>query len=103
MEFELKIIHFQLPMNSLPFLPLHQISILSSTCVRQSGTGLSDSLTEIELTFDCAEKPKLLSVGENIATVGNCSMYHFIPAANYIAAIIVNAQIPKQQIDFWNW
>ena len=67
------------------------------------GTGLSDSLSDIEITFDCAKKPKLLSVGENIATVGNWSIYHFIPAANYVAAIIVNTQIPKQQINFWNW
>lgn len=67
------------------------------------GTGLSDSLSDIEITFDCAKKLKLLSVGENIATVGNWSMYHFIPAANYVAAIIVNTQIPKQQINFWNW
>ena len=67
------------------------------------GTGLSNSLTDIEITFDCAKKPKLLAVGENIATAGNWSMYHFIPAANYVAAIIINTQIPKQQINFWNW
>ena len=67
------------------------------------GTGLSNSLTDIEITFSRAKEPKLLSVGKNIATVGNWSIYHFIPAANYVAAIIVNTQIPKRQINFWNW
>jgi len=36
MEFKLKTIHFQLPMNALPFLTFYRISILSGTCVRQS-------------------------------------------------------------------
>lgn len=80
-----------------------QLLTAKEAYLKAIGTGLSNSLTDIEITFDCAEKPKLLSVGENIATVGNWSMYHFVPAANYIAAIIVNTQIPKQQINFWNW
>ena len=37
MEFKLKTIHFQLPMNALPFLTFYRISTLSGTCVRQSG------------------------------------------------------------------
>jgi hypothetical protein len=50
-----------------------------------------------------AKRPKLLAIEENIATVGNWSMYHFAPAANYVAAMIVNTKTPKQQIVFWNW
>lgn len=63
------------------------------------GTGLSSSLTDIELSFDGAN-PKLQAIKGKIATVNNWSMYHFVPAANYIAAIIVNTQIPKQHINF---
>ena len=81
----------------------YQLWTAKETYLKAIGTGLSNSLTDIEITFSRAKEPKLLSVGKNIATVGNWSIYHFIPAANYIAAIIVNAQIPKQQIDFWNW
>ncbi len=35
----LKTIHFQLPTNTLPFLLFYRTSILSGTCVRQSGQG----------------------------------------------------------------
>ena len=67
------------------------------------GTGLSDSLSDIEITFDRVKSPKLLAIKGDIDAGTSWSLYFCIPAANYIAAIIVNAQIPKQQIDFWNW
>lgn len=66
------------------------------------GTGLSSSLTDIEISLDGANT-KLLAIRGNTTTVNNWSMYHFVPAANYIAVIIINTQIPKQQINFWNW
>ena len=66
------------------------------------GTGLSDSLTDIELTFD-GRNPKLHAIKGDVSDAGKWSMYHFAPAANYVSTIIVNTQIPKQKIDFWNW
>ena len=66
------------------------------------GTGLSDSLTEIELTFN-GRNPRLQAIKGDISNAGKWSMYHFAPAADYVSTIIVNTQIPKQQIDFWYW
>ena len=66
------------------------------------GMGLSSFLTDIELSLDGAN-PKLQAIKGKLATVSNWSMYHFIPTANYMAAIMVNTQIPKQHIDFWDW
>jgi 4'-phosphopantetheinyl transferase len=66
------------------------------------GVGLSGSLTDIEVILNQVNDPELLAIQENTNAVIDWSMYHCIPAAKYIAAIIVNAQIPKQQINFWN-
>jgi 4'-phosphopantetheinyl transferase len=79
-----------------------QLWTIKEAYLKAIGTGLSGSLTDIEMIFDPAKRPKLLAIEENIATVGNWSMYHFAPAANYVAAIIVNTKTPKQQIVFWN-
>ncbi|MEM7554807.1 MAG: 4'-phosphopantetheinyl transferase superfamily protein [Cyanobacteria bacterium P01_A01_bin.84] len=45
------------------------------------GTGLSGSLTDIELSLD-DRNSILLAIRGNIVTVNNWSMYHFVPAAN---------------------
>ena len=66
------------------------------------GTGLSDSLTDIELTSDGINL-KLQAINGNVSDLSDWSMYHFAPAANYVSTIIVNTRIPKQQIDFWSW
>jgi hypothetical protein len=62
----------------------------------------SGSLTDIEVTLNLANHPELLAIQENTNAVIDWSMYHCIHVAKYIAAIMVNAQIPKQQINFWN-
>ena len=80
-----------------------QLWTIKEAYLKAIGTGLSNSLSDIEITFDCAKRLKLLAIRRNIDAVSNWSMYHFAPAANYVAAIIVNTQIPKQQIDFWDW
>ena len=80
----------------------YQLWTAKEAYLKTIGTGLFGSLTDIELSLD-DRNPKLLAIRGNIATVNNWSMYHFVPAANYVAAIIVNTQIPKQQINFWDW
>lgn len=62
----------------------------------------SGSLTDIEVTLNLVNYPELLAIQENTNAVIDWSMYHYISAAKHIAAIIVNTQIPKQQINFWN-
>ena len=51
MEFKLKTIHFQLPMNALPFLTFYRISILSGTCVRQSGLNKLKTNDKSQIVF----------------------------------------------------
>ncbi|WP_019505897.1 4'-phosphopantetheinyl transferase superfamily protein [Pleurocapsa sp. PCC 7319] len=80
----------------------YQLWTAKEAYLKAIGTGLSGSLSDIELSLD-DRNLKLLAIKGNIATVGKWSMYHFIPAANYVAAIMVNTQIPKQQINFWDW
>lgn len=44
---KLKTIHFQLPIDTLPFSLFNRISILSDTCVRQPGSFLPPALPEL--------------------------------------------------------
>jgi 4'-phosphopantetheinyl transferase len=79
-----------------------QLWTVKEAYLKANGVGLSGSLTDIEVTLNLVNHPELLAIQENTNAVIDWSMYHCIPAAKYIAAIIVNAQIPKQQINFWN-
>jgi len=65
-------------------------------------TGLANCLTSIELSYD-QDSFKLLAINSNKSQVDDWSMYHFVPAKNYIAAIVNNKKTPQHQIDFWNW
>jgi hypothetical protein len=50
MEFKLKTIHFQLPIDTLPFSLFNRISILSDTCVRQPAEVLQIENKKAEIT-----------------------------------------------------
>lgn len=80
----------------------YQLWTAKEAYLKAIGTGLSDSLTDIELTFN-GRNPKLQAIKGDISNAGKWSMYHFAPAPNYVSTIIVNIKIPKQQIDFWYW
>ncbi|MEL6581715.1 MAG: 4'-phosphopantetheinyl transferase superfamily protein [Cyanobacteria bacterium J06621_12] len=67
------------------------------------GTGLSGSLTEAEIAFDCNQSPYLLSMQEKPAPISDWSLYSCTPVANYLGAIAINKQASSQQVTFWHW
>ena len=66
------------------------------------GTGLSGSLTDIELSFE-GENLKLFAIKENIHAISNWSIHNYVPAANYTATVAVDTDINEQHINFWDW
>ena len=67
------------------------------------GIGLSGSLANVDITFDCVQSPRLLAISGSKTAVTSWSIYSCIPATSYIATIAVKTLIPFKQINFWHW
>ena len=95
MEFKLKTIHFQLPMNALPFLTFYRISILSGTCVRQSGRGVFNQFhSECKLNNLVFRKSETLKHQEIKQVLDTCKKYNNFG---------VNTLIVKGESDLTIW
>lgn len=71
--------------------------------LKATGTGLSGSLSSVNIGLNDMENPYLESIQGSIEAVKSWSMYPCIPALNYVGAIAIKAQITQQQIKCWNW
>ena len=67
------------------------------------GTGLTNSLASIDISFDQAGNPKLLAIEEDLEATANWVMYPCVPETNYVATVAIKTLTNSQQIDFWNW
>ena len=67
------------------------------------GTGLTNSLASIDISFDQAGNPNLLSIEGDLGATANWFMYPCVPETNYVATVAIKTQTNGQQIDFWNW
>ncbi|MEM6612528.1 MAG: 4'-phosphopantetheinyl transferase superfamily protein [Cyanobacteria bacterium P01_C01_bin.72] len=67
------------------------------------GTGLSDSLTGVEIAFDRNQSPYLFSLQQKSPPISDWSLYSCTPIANYSGAFVINQPISAQQITFWHW
>lgn len=67
------------------------------------GMGLAGSLASVDVSLDETETASLSSIDGNVAAAANWFMYSFIPAANYVATIVVKNQLTEQQVDVWSW
>ena len=67
------------------------------------GTGLTNSLASIDISFDQAGNPKLLAIEADLGATANWFMYPCVPETNYVATVAIKTQTNSQQINFWNW
>ncbi|MEL6501392.1 MAG: 4'-phosphopantetheinyl transferase superfamily protein [Cyanobacteria bacterium J06623_1] len=67
------------------------------------GIGLSGSLSEIEIAFDCEHCPYLLAVQGKPATALDWSLYPCSPVTDYLGAIAISKRIAPRQLAFWHW
>ena len=70
--------------------------------LKATGTGLSGSLSGIEIGFKETE-PCLKSIQGNVEAVKWWSMYPCVPAQNYVGAIAIKVKIAPEQISHWHW
>ena len=64
------------------------------------GTGLSGSLTSIEIALDLHQHPYIQSLEEDKL---DWSLYSCTPAKSYLGAIAVKTSSSEPQIFFWHW
>ncbi|WP_019507798.1 4'-phosphopantetheinyl transferase superfamily protein [Pleurocapsa sp. PCC 7319] len=67
------------------------------------GTGLTNSLASIDISFDQTGNPKLLAIEGDLEATANWSMYPCVPEINYVATVAIKTPTNSQQIYFWNW
>ena len=66
------------------------------------GTGLADSLADVNLAIDEVLSPRLLAIKGDKLAAAKWSLYSCIPATGYIASIAIKTT-PFVPIDFWHW
>ena len=66
------------------------------------GTGIADSLADVNLAIDKALSPRLLAIKGDKLAAAKWSLYSCIPATGYIASIAIKTT-PLVPIDFWHW
>lgn len=67
------------------------------------GTGLADSLSNIEIAFDSTDSIYSLAIKQMSEANSDWFLYSCTPSANYIAAIAIEAFGSRQDISYWHW
>jgi 4'-phosphopantetheinyl transferase len=67
------------------------------------GTGLSGSLSEVEVVLNETQSRYLLTLPEAQPENSPWSLYPCSPETNYLGAIAINSDIQPQQISYWHW
>ncbi len=68
--------------------------------LKGTGTGLSGSLSSVEICLDQRESLYLSTIKQD--KIMNWSLYSCNPATDYAGAIAINAQISTQDINYWH-
>lgn len=68
--------------------------------LKGTGTGLSASLSSVEICLDQSKSLYLSTLKED--KIIKWSLYSCTPATNYAGAIAINAQISAQDINYWH-
>ena len=66
------------------------------------GTGIADSLADVELAIDDVISPRLLAIKGNKPVAAKWSLCFCIPATGYIASVAIKTT-PLASIEFWHW
>lgn len=66
------------------------------------GTGIADSLADVDLAIDEVLSPRLLAIEGHKVTAAKWSLYSCVPVAGYIASVAIETA-PSIPIDFWHW
>lgn len=67
------------------------------------GTGLSGSLSSVEISLERDREPKLLAIEQDPSAAANWSLYSCFPTPDFLAAVAIAAPIARHQIDYWHW
>ena len=67
------------------------------------GTGLADSLSEVEIKLNSDLSPQLQTIKGSPETIANWSLYPCPTAIDYVGAIAISPPKLPQQINFWHW
>lgn len=67
------------------------------------GTGLTGSLSSVEVALDRARFPKLQAIDREPSAVANWSLYPCFPTTDYLGAVAIEAPLARHQIDYWHW
>ena len=66
------------------------------------GTGISDSLADVNIDVDEVLAPRLFAIKGDKLAAAKWSLCSCVPAINYIASIAIKTT-PYVPIDFWHW
>ena len=66
------------------------------------GTGIADSLADVELAIDDVISPRLLAIKGDKLAAAKWSLCSCIPATGYIASVAIKTT-PLASIEFWHW
>lgn len=87
------------PLEQQPKL-FFQLWTAKEAYLKATGTGLSGSLSSVEICLDQCESPYLSTLKQD--KIINWSLYSCTPATDYSAAIAINAQISAQDVNYWH-
>ncbi|BAZ44768.1 phosphopantetheine-protein transferase [Chondrocystis sp. NIES-4102] len=67
------------------------------------GTGLSGSLSAVEISLDLDLHPQLIAIDGSTTALSNWSIYPCIPTTDYQAAIAISTPVTPDKIYLYNW
>ncbi|NJK58501.1 MAG: 4'-phosphopantetheinyl transferase superfamily protein [Pleurocapsa sp. SU_5_0] len=87
------------PLEQQPKL-FFQLWTAKEAYLKATGTGLSGSLSSVEICLDQRESLYLSTIKQD--KIIDWSLYCCTPATDYAAAIAINAQISTQDVNYWH-
>ena len=66
------------------------------------GTGITDSLGDVDIDIDEVFSPRLLAIKGDEVAAAKWSLYSCVPAPDYIASVAIKTT-SLTKIDFWHW
>ena len=81
----------------------YQLWTAKEAYLKAVGTGLSGSLSSVEISLNRDREPKLLAIDRDPSAAANWSLYPCFPTPDFLAAVAIAAPIARHQINYWHW